>query len=219
MKAPKRNHASYDRSVFINCPFDEGYRPLLRPLLFTILRLGFTPRIASERSNSGENRIDKIVDLIRASRFSIHDISRVKSAAEGEYARFNLPFELGVDRGAQLFGPVQLRKKCCLILETQPYDYKRSLSDLSGVDIKHHRDDPSEIVRAVRNWFVETVGLKRVSGATSIWYGFTDFASAFYDERKKKGFSDDDLDFMPAPEYIESIRSWLAAMARAPLTL
>ena len=26
---------AFDRNVFINCPFDDGYRPLLRPLLFT----------------------------------------------------------------------------------------------------------------------------------------------------------------------------------------
>lgn len=211
MRSPGRHSASYDQSVFINCPFDEDYDRLLRPLLFTILRLGFSPRIATERSDSGENRVDKIVGLIRDSRFSIHDISRLRSADEGEYARFNLPFELGVDRGAQLFGSVRMRRKCCLILESQPYDFKRALSDLSGVDIKHHRDDPAEIVRAFRNWFVETVGLKQVAGATAIWYGFTDFNYAFHNEPEAKGFSADDLNLMPVPEYIDSIRDWLAA--------
>lgn len=208
MKTPRQSSTSYGRSVFINCPFDDAYVPLLRPLLYTVLDLGFSPRIATERSNSGENRIDKIVTLMRESRFSIHDISRMKSAAEGEFARFNLPFELGIDRGAQLFGTIRLRKKRCLILDAQPFDYRRALSDLSGVDIKHHLDDPSKIVRAVRNWFVETAGLTGASSATSIWYGFTEFASAFYDDRKKEGFSDDDLNFMPVPEYIRAIRNW-----------
>lgn len=209
MKAKGPSSASFDKGVFINCPFDEGYFPLLRPLLFTILYLGFTPRIASERSNSGENRIDKILELIRAARFSIHDISRLNADAEGEYSRFNLPFELGVDRGAQLFGSVRLRRKCCLILESKPYDYKRALSDLSGVDIKSHHNDPPQVVRAVRNWFVETVGIRRVASPTVVWYGFTDFASEFYDERKARGFSDEDLNFMPIPEYVEAIRDWL----------
>ena len=28
---------AFDKSVFIDCPFDNNYRPLLRPLLFTII--------------------------------------------------------------------------------------------------------------------------------------------------------------------------------------
>ncbi|MFL6236225.1 MAG: hypothetical protein ACJ76N_24045 [Thermoanaerobaculia bacterium] len=40
--------AEFEKNVFINCPFDDGYRPLLRPLLFTILHLGFNPKIALE---------------------------------------------------------------------------------------------------------------------------------------------------------------------------
>ena len=62
--------AVFERSVFINCPFDQDYLSLLRPLLFTITALGFRPRIASERSDSGEMRLDKIVGLIRSARFS-----------------------------------------------------------------------------------------------------------------------------------------------------
>ena len=44
----------FSKNVFINCPFDEQYIPLLRSILFTIVYLGFTPRIASERFDSGE---------------------------------------------------------------------------------------------------------------------------------------------------------------------
>jgi hypothetical protein len=44
--------ADFELNVFINCPFDEQYYPLLRPLLFTVVYLGFNPRIASERSDS-----------------------------------------------------------------------------------------------------------------------------------------------------------------------
>jgi hypothetical protein len=49
--------ADFKSNVFINCPFDEDYLPLLRPLLFTVVYLGFNPRIASERSDSAENRL------------------------------------------------------------------------------------------------------------------------------------------------------------------
>jgi hypothetical protein len=54
----------FEKNVFINCPFDSDYYPLLRPLLFTIVYLGFNPKIALERSDSGEQRIDKICELL-----------------------------------------------------------------------------------------------------------------------------------------------------------
>ena len=76
---------NFDRNVFINCPLDEEYFSLLRPLLFTIIYLGYNPRIALERSDSGEIRINKICELIQASQYSIHDLSRLKSAQTGEF--------------------------------------------------------------------------------------------------------------------------------------
>ena len=207
--------AAFERNVFVNCPFDAEYVPLLRPLLFSILALGFEPRIATERSDSGENRIDKIVQLIRESRFSVHDISRVTATELGQFSRFNLPFELGIDRGAQLFGAMPLRRKRILVLEAARYDYQRAMSDFSGADIKHHKNEPALLVRAVRDWFVETVDVDDAPGATGLWYRFTDFASAFYDERKFAGFSDDELNFMPVPEYLRAIKKWLAKERKA----
>ncbi len=82
----------------------------------------------------------------------------------------------------------------------------KALSDLSGVDIKNHSNKPVEFVHVVRNWFVETVGLRKVSGPTSIWYRFNDFASDFYDARVAEGFTDENLNIMPIPEYIDFIR-------------
>ena len=142
----------FERNVFVNCPFDEYYYPLLRPLLFTILYIGFKPRIASERSDSAENRLDKICGLIRESKYSIHDLSRLKAEQAGEFYRMNMPFELGIDYGARLLSSTLMNEKKFLILEKERYDYMRSLSDLSGVDIKSHRNEPEEIVRAVRDW-------------------------------------------------------------------
>jgi hypothetical protein len=55
----------FHKNVFVNCPFDDEYRLLLRPLLFTISYLGFRPRIALEELDSGAPRIEKIIDLIR----------------------------------------------------------------------------------------------------------------------------------------------------------
>ncbi|MBC8144379.1 MAG: hypothetical protein H7X80_02270 [bacterium] len=43
--------AGFDSNVFINCPFDDEYESLLRPLLFTIIWLEYNPKIAVERKD------------------------------------------------------------------------------------------------------------------------------------------------------------------------
>ncbi len=199
----------FEKGVFINCPFDDEYRSLLRPLLFTIIYLGFTPRIALERSDSLELRLNKISELIQRSKYSIHDLSRLQAGSEGEYYRLNMPFELGIEYGCRLFASSHLREKKCLILEKRPFAYMKALSDLAGIDIKSYKDDPVKLVRQVRNWFVETVGLKGVAAPRKIWYSFNDFMSDFYDEREAEGFSMDDLAWMPVVEFMDFIREWL----------
>lgn len=199
----------FSRNVFINCPFDSEYHSLLRPLLFTVVYLEFNPKIALERSDSGEQRIDKICELIRESKYSIHDLSRLRSSRRGEFYRLNMPFELGIDFGCRRFASNQLRGKRCLILEKGTYDYRKALSDISGMDIQDHENDPSKVVRVVRNWLVDTVGLKGVEGPTAIWYRFNDFASDFYTRRQAEGFSDEDLHMMPVREYISFIKRWI----------
>ena len=91
----------FERQVFINCPFDAGYRPLLQALLFTLLDAGMEPRIALESADSGQTRVQKLYQLIRDCGLSIHDISRMEPLAAGELPRFNLPFELGLDLGCR----------------------------------------------------------------------------------------------------------------------
>jgi hypothetical protein len=206
----ERRPNEFERSVFVNCPFDRDYLLLLRPLLFTVIYVNFVPRIASERSDSGENRIDKICALIRECQYSIHDLSRLRAAEAGEFYRMNMPFELGIEYGCRLFGSPRNRGKKCLVLEKEQHEFQKAISDLSGIDIKNHENKPADVVRAVRDWFVETVGLRRIHSATTIWYRFVDFESAFYVARVSDGFTEEDINLMPVSEYIDFVRSWVA---------
>jgi hypothetical protein len=208
----KPSDLDFSRNVFINCPFDPEYVPLLRPLLFTVLFLNFNPRIASERFDSGEARINKICELIKGSRYSIHDISRMRSRKRGEYYRLNMPFELGIDIGCRLVNEGVLQSKTCLILEEEKYRYQKALSDLSNSDIKSHNNDPETLVLQVRNWFAE-LGMKGAPSATRIWERFNEFMADFREAREKDGFKDRDLEFMPVPEYVDFIKEWLAGNA------
>ncbi len=202
-------HENYQKNVFINCPFDKAYHSLLRPMIFTLIYLGLTPRIALERFDSGEARIQKIIELIKECKFGIHDLSRLKSKGKGEFYRLNMPFELGLDMGAKIFCDTIYHNKKYLILEKEPFRYQAALSDLSSSDIKTHKSDARTLIRKLRNWFVEN-GLQNVEGGTAIWYKFNDFMSEFYEDRKRQGFSEEDIYEMPIPEFIDSIQNWLS---------
>jgi hypothetical protein len=92
---------SYHESVFINCPFDGGYKRLFKATVFTVFYSGYVPRCALEIYNSGQVRIEKIFKLIENCQFGNHDISRTELDVDSKLPRFNMPLELGVFLGAQ----------------------------------------------------------------------------------------------------------------------
>jgi hypothetical protein len=49
----------YDKSVFINCPFDRAYKPLLDAIVFAVFDCGFRPRCALEIEDGGQVRMEK----------------------------------------------------------------------------------------------------------------------------------------------------------------
>lgn len=197
---------AFDRNVFINCPFDEEYLSLLRPLVFTIFYVGFTPRIALESLDSGRPRIDKIVQLITESRYAIHDLSRLQARQAGEYFRLNMPFELGIDVGCRLFRR-GCKDKRCLILEAERYRYQAALSDMSNSDIAVHKNDPQILVTGVRNWLNSQANLG-APGPSRVWGAFLEFMSENYDALKERGFSDRDIEQLPIDELMLSTRAW-----------
>lgn len=107
----KSSPRDFEKNGFINCPFDSRYIPLLHPLMFTLLYLELNPRIATESLDSGVQRIDKICRLLKESKYSIHDLSRLKSDAVDEFYRLNMSFELGIDYGGRKFAKDYLKKK------------------------------------------------------------------------------------------------------------
>ncbi len=201
---------SFERNVFINCPFDDAYMPLLRPMVFCIYRLGFQPRIALERHDSAEARIEKILELIQGSRYGIHDLSRIKADKAGEMFRLNMPLELGIDIGAKRFGEGRLRDKKCLILESERYRYQAAISDLSNSDIAVHGDEPLEAFTAVRNWLDAEAGLG-ADGPTRLWDQFTDFVADNDDILVRRGFSRRDIDRLPLPTLMQNMQNWVKA--------
>ena len=203
---------TFEKNVFVNCPFDEKYIPLLRPLLFTVIYLRLKPRIALEAIDSGEQRLDKIIKLIQNSKYSIHDLSRSEAAAAGELYRLNMPFELGIDFGCRIFGTRSQKSKRTLVLEAKPHRYKASISDLSGADIECHDDEPYKVIGVVRNW-LKNVCLAQAAGPARISSAFTDFMADDFDALTKLGFSTQDVERLPVGELIERMEAWIIVNA------
>lgn len=201
--------AAFEDSVFINCPFDADYDPLLQAILFCIVFLGLTPRLARERADGGEVRLEKIVGLIEACKFSIHDLSRCQAKRKGEHYRLNMPFELGIDYGWRKYYGNGKETKKILILEEKNYRYQAALSDLAGCDIEVHGGNFETAIRKIRNWLVAEAGLKAV-GAGAIVDAYIDFQGWYYDRQQAAGFSEQDILDYATPELLAAMREWVA---------
>ena len=70
------------RDVFINCPFDPGYRLMFEAIVFSVYHLGFVVRCSLEEDDAGESRLSKIERIIEECRLAINDLS-----AEAETAK------------------------------------------------------------------------------------------------------------------------------------
>lgn len=119
-----------------------------------------------------------------------------------------MPFEVGIDLGCRTYGEGKLHRKKCLILEKERYRFAESLSDLAGVDIRAHKDDPEEMVHQVRHWVCNNIK-KRVKSGTQVWADFIIFSGDFEEIMKSEGFKKKDIENMEPGEYISYVRKWM----------
>jgi hypothetical protein len=146
-----------------------------------------------------------------ASKFSIHDISRIEPLIAGGLPRFNMPFELGIDIGCREHGSEAHRTKRCLVLERERFRYQKVLSDIAGNDIKAHHNDPMTVVKAIRAWFAEN-GVFGLPSHNRIWDAYNEFLLQLTDQARDLGYVDGDYSEMPLTEYI-----YLVNLLSAPL--
>lgn len=143
---------SYDSNVFINCPFDTEYAPLLEAAIFTVYCSGFLPRTTKNINDCGPTRIEKITYLIENCQFGIHDLSRTELDEVNGLPRFNMPLELGLFLGAKRFGAPKHKSKETLILTEKPHAHQKYLSDIAGQDPESHYNEVKKLVTLIRDW-------------------------------------------------------------------
>src|ERR1043166_8044058 len=121
-----------EHGVFINCPFDDLYRPIFEAIVFAVHDCGYIARSSLEVTDASQVRIEKIATIIGPCRFGIHDISRTELDRDTQLPRFNMPLELGLFLGAKRFGSARHRSKTCLILDVDRYRYQKFISAIAG---------------------------------------------------------------------------------------
>ncbi len=204
---------SFDTNVFVNCPFDRRYRRLLEPMLFTCIYAGLNPRL-SQLGDSGTARIGEIIRLIKTSKYSIHDLSRMKSSKPNQLARFNMPFELGLDLGVRAIGKGRIKRKKCLILDEEKYRYQAALSDLGGSDIASYgsENQAQKLIKSLRDWFVIVIGPNQASSRV-IHFEYTEFLTDLQEKLLKLGFERMDILNLTVTEYIHYAKEWINSRA------
>lgn len=203
---------AFERNVFINCPFDEAFEPILQAIMFAVVYLGFFPRIATETNDGGENRLTKIKGLIESSKYAIHDLSRCQATKKGEHFRLNMPFELGIDFGCrQYFGSGRDTKRF-LILEEKKYRYQAALSDIAGCDIQSYGTDeqlaPQNAIARVRNWLVSEAGADQV-GPAKIYQSYAFFQEWYFEKKMAEGATEAEIKEYPTSELLSAMREWM----------
>lgn len=160
--------------VFINCPFDEEFKPLFEAVHFTVTACGYAPRCALEDDDGAEIRLSKLCRIIEECPRSVHDLSRVQLSANG-FPRFNMPFELGLMMGAKHFGPREFRGKTAAIMVSERYKMPAYLSDLGGNDPKAHGNDVKTAIDIVRKYLHPRFDEVPLPGASHIHSALVEF--------------------------------------------
>lgn len=196
----------YDKSVFVNCPFDQDYKPLFEAIVFTVLDCGFQARCALEVEDGGQVRMEKIFHLIANSKLGINDLCRADLDAATNLPRFNMPLELGIFLGAQRFGQRRQKEKRCLILDRERYRYRAFISDIAGQDIQEHGNEPTRAIRVVRDWLRSQTQDSGMPGGRVVAERYQAFRAELRQLCRESKLDEDELIWV---EYTTLVWTWL----------
>ena len=198
---------AYNTNVFVNCPFDEQYRDIFRAIVFTVIECGFSVRCALELDDATQVRIKKIENLVKRSRYGIHDLSRTELDSTSGLPRFNMPLESGLFLGAKCFGDTTQKRKSAMILDCERYRYQKFISDIAGQDIKSHENDYRITIVLVRDWLSAQSRRKSLPGGQRITNNYEEFRLMLPSICNELKFDPEDQ--LPFNDYTNAVRYWL----------
>jgi len=196
--------AAKKKTVFVNCPFDDGYYNKLSIIIFIVEFFGFEA-LVSNSDTVGKERMSNIIGMISNSKYAIHDLSRNKSSTKNEYARFNMPLELGVDLGVNYSKGL---KKKILVLDSNAHQYDQYISDLSGRDIEFHYNKDDQLFFILPQWF-SSIENKRFYQEAKLRGFYNLFQIEYKATHKKTGGLIKNIKKVKRINYIQHVRRWV----------
>ena len=148
-RAPKPRVES--DACFLNIPYDSKFENLYLAYIVGLTAHGLVPR-ATLGVPRDQRRLQRIFDLIRSCRYSVHDLSRIQlDLGPPRAPRFNMPFELGLAVAWATLNPREHSWVGCDEVAHRPI---RSISDLNGTDFHTHHGTVEGVLSSLCNAFV-----------------------------------------------------------------
>ena len=116
-----------------------------------------------------------------------------------------MPLELGIFLGAKRYGNKDQKLKRLLILDTEQFRYQRFVSDLAGMDIHQHANDPKKAIRETRDWLAN-VSRRQLPSAPRVTQIYDTFVA---DLPMLAGALEFDPDQIPYVDFERIVVSWL----------
>jgi hypothetical protein len=200
--------AAYEKSVFINCPYDDEFQPLFHAIVLTVAARGFTPRSARESEGEADPRIVRIARGLMASKYSIHDLSRYQGAGDENLARFNMPLELGIALGMRYMKEATPAGHNWVALVPEHFVHQKFVSDLAGFDAPDHDQQPATVIRKVAAWLsIQPDFTAPTPTAKTILEGYPDFCA------RLEAAKANELGTLTWPAIIKSVQLVVSEMA------
>jgi hypothetical protein len=179
-----RPSPAYEKSVFINCPFDPEYQDCMLAIVFAVAAHDLVARSAQETERDAEPRFSRILKMISACKYSIHDLSRSRGEGGENLGRFNMPLELGMAAAFRFEREGSTRPHRWLALVPEGYIYQRFISDLAGFDPSRYDSSVPSIIREVSAWLRSLEDVRDPApSASRILQAFSSFRNQLADLR------------------------------------
>jgi hypothetical protein len=122
---------------------------------FAVIAGGLLPVCAHDLTIPDRPRLEMLVEAILCCHYSTHDLSRSQGEGTQNFARMNMPVEMGM----ALFHALQTQRRehRCLFFVSTPHDYKAFASDLAGLDPRVHNGDELRILKETYEWLRDVV--------------------------------------------------------------
>ena len=147
----RRNLEAYKNfQVFLNYPFDDAFSSLADGMSFAVIAGGLLPVSAYDLTAPDRSRLEMLVDAIGCCHYSAHDFSRSQGYGNQNFARMNMPIEMGM----ALFHALQTQRRehRCIFFVSTAHEYKTFASDLAGLDPRVHDNDGVRLLTDMYDW-------------------------------------------------------------------